>query len=154
MVPRTTDRPPGLDLPDIYRWNFAQLPVMADDVAYIDEVLAALESQLCVDHNRVYATGASNGGPDVAGRPLRASSAALVGGGRRHLVLQAATFIAKRSAPSWDAPLSRLLRAWSYLAQRRLVYHAALVGATIRSPWAGSSTWMALSTSVPLVEFF
>ena len=100
MVPRTTDRPPGLDLPDIYRWNFAQLPVMADDVAYIDEVLAALESQLCVDHNRVYATGASNGGPDVAGRPLRASSAALVGGGRRHLVLQAATFIAKRSAPS------------------------------------------------------
>ena len=62
MVPRITDRPAGLDLPEIYRWNFAQLPVMADDVAYIDEVLAALESQLCVDHNRVYATGASNGG--------------------------------------------------------------------------------------------
>lgn len=60
--PQKTERPEGLDLPEVYRWNFAQLSVMADDVAFIEELLDALESQLCVDPIRVYALGASIGG--------------------------------------------------------------------------------------------
>ena len=45
------------------RWNFAGGSGRApDDVAFIRDLLAALVSRTCVDPNRVYATGVSNGG--------------------------------------------------------------------------------------------
>ncbi len=43
-------------------WNSSQLPdPEPDDVAFISELLSALESQLCVDSARVFSTGLSNG---------------------------------------------------------------------------------------------
>lgn len=52
-------------LPDpIAHWNIVAAPPetgQPDDVAFIAELLDALESQLCVDSARVYSTGMSNG---------------------------------------------------------------------------------------------
>jgi polyhydroxybutyrate depolymerase len=43
-------------------WNFTTVEAgMPDDVAFISDLLDALESQLCVDPSRVYAAGISNG---------------------------------------------------------------------------------------------
>jgi polyhydroxybutyrate depolymerase len=47
-------------------WNITASPRKADDVAFIRQLLDTLESQICVDPNRVYATGVSNGGGMVA----------------------------------------------------------------------------------------
>ena len=48
-------------------WNFTMLaqlvePDEPDDVAFIAELLDALESELCIDATRVFSTGFSNGG--------------------------------------------------------------------------------------------
>ena len=44
-------------------WNSGQLPdPEPDDVAFVAELLSALESQLCIDSARVFSTGISNGG--------------------------------------------------------------------------------------------
>ena len=49
----------GLGVP---HFNNAQLPAPEpDDVAFISQLLDDLESQLCIDSDRVYATGYSNG---------------------------------------------------------------------------------------------
>lgn len=47
-------------------WNFTALeqfidPTMADDVAYVSDLLDTLEAQICIDTSRVYSTGMSNG---------------------------------------------------------------------------------------------
>jgi len=47
-------------------WNITASPRKADDVAFIRQLLDTLEGQLCVDPDRVYATGVSNGGGMVA----------------------------------------------------------------------------------------
>jgi polyhydroxybutyrate depolymerase len=44
-------------------WNIVKLgPPEFDDVAFIDELLTDLETSLCIDANKVFATGMSNGG--------------------------------------------------------------------------------------------
>jgi polyhydroxybutyrate depolymerase len=43
-------------------WNITASPSKADDVAYMRSLLDNVESQVCVDPDRVYATGVSNGG--------------------------------------------------------------------------------------------
>jgi polyhydroxybutyrate depolymerase len=43
-------------------WNITASPKKADDVAFMRTVLDTVESQVCVDAGRVYATGVSNGG--------------------------------------------------------------------------------------------
>jgi polyhydroxybutyrate depolymerase len=49
------------------RWNIAGASGQApDDVAFVHDLLAALESRTCVDSTRVFATGVSNGGGMVA----------------------------------------------------------------------------------------
>lgn len=43
-------------------WNFLTgIPESPDDVAFIDDLLDALEAQLCIDSSRVFSTGISNG---------------------------------------------------------------------------------------------
>lgn len=42
-------------------WNMVGVALLQDDVAFISDLLDALESQLCIDPQRVYATGISNG---------------------------------------------------------------------------------------------
>lgn len=56
--------PQGLPNADGYpHWNSSQQPSPEpDDVAFVDELLSALQSQLCIDPARVFATGISNGG--------------------------------------------------------------------------------------------
>lgn len=44
------------------RWNNRLDPEGADDVAFLGDLLTALESELCIDPKRVYAAGLSNGG--------------------------------------------------------------------------------------------
>jgi len=49
------------------RWNLSGAAGAApDDVAFISSLITQLEGQLCIDHNRVYAAGISNGGGMVA----------------------------------------------------------------------------------------
>jgi polyhydroxybutyrate depolymerase len=43
-------------------WNISAAPKKPDDVAFIRLLLDTVESQVCVDPDRVYATGVSNGG--------------------------------------------------------------------------------------------
>src|SRR5436190_17322708 len=43
-------------------WNITASPGKADDVAYMRSLLDNVESQVCLDPDRVYATGVSNGG--------------------------------------------------------------------------------------------
>lgn len=43
------------------QWNNAQLPSGVDDVAFISGLLDHLESTLCIDPERMYAAGISNG---------------------------------------------------------------------------------------------
>lgn len=47
-------------------WNIQALPRKPDDVTFIRTLLETVESQVCVDPHRVYATGVSNGGGMVA----------------------------------------------------------------------------------------
>ena len=47
-------------------WNIEASPRKPDDVAFIRTVLDTVESQVCIDPDRVYATGVSNGGGMVA----------------------------------------------------------------------------------------
>ena len=42
-------------------WNIVLLGAEPDDLGFIDDLLSALESQLCVDSDRIYAAGMSNG---------------------------------------------------------------------------------------------
>jgi polyhydroxybutyrate depolymerase len=44
------------------RWNARGDPAQPDDVQFVEGVLAAVEEDYCVDANRVYAAGYSNGG--------------------------------------------------------------------------------------------
>ena len=43
-------------------WNIQTLPNKPDDVTFIRTLLDTVESQVCIDPHRVYATGVSNGG--------------------------------------------------------------------------------------------
>jgi polyhydroxybutyrate depolymerase len=47
-------------------WNITASPNKADDVAFMRTLLDTVESQVCIDPARVYATGVSNGGGMVA----------------------------------------------------------------------------------------
>jgi polyhydroxybutyrate depolymerase len=51
--------PDGAGTPQ--QWNNLQLAELPDDVAFIRELLDHLEATLCIDPDRVYATGISNG---------------------------------------------------------------------------------------------
>lgn len=51
--------PDGAGTPQ--QWNNLQLPALPDDVAFISDLLDHLESTLCIDPDRVYAAGISNG---------------------------------------------------------------------------------------------
>jgi polyhydroxybutyrate depolymerase len=51
--------PDGAGTPQ--QWNNLQLDGLPDDVAFISELLDQLEETLCIDSERVYATGISNG---------------------------------------------------------------------------------------------
>jgi polyhydroxybutyrate depolymerase len=51
--------PDGAGTPQ--QWNNLQLDELPDDVAFIGELLDHLEATLCIDPERVYATGISNG---------------------------------------------------------------------------------------------
>jgi polyhydroxybutyrate depolymerase len=42
-------------------WNTTQLPLLVDDVAFVDELLDDLEANLCIDGSRVFSSGMSNG---------------------------------------------------------------------------------------------
>jgi hypothetical protein len=44
------------------QWNNTQNPLLADDVAFVDELLDDLEANLCIDASMVFSTGLSNGG--------------------------------------------------------------------------------------------
>jgi polyhydroxybutyrate depolymerase len=44
------------------RWNVPVQDSRADDVTYIKDVIAHVESQVCIDASRIYATGFSGGG--------------------------------------------------------------------------------------------
>lgn len=46
----------------IQHWNSRQMPDDADDVTFVDALLTKISAELCVDANRVYAAGYSNGG--------------------------------------------------------------------------------------------
>lgn len=52
--------PDGLG--DIPHWNYISYGSAADDVTFIDQLVAQVGDDLCVDTSRVYATGISNGG--------------------------------------------------------------------------------------------
>lgn len=58
VFPRGTGRP--------LRWNagenWRQLGAAADDVGFIQDLIGALQSDLCVDAGRIYVNGLSNGG--------------------------------------------------------------------------------------------
>jgi polyhydroxybutyrate depolymerase len=47
-------------------WNIQALPAKPDDIAFMRTLLDTVESQVCIDPDRVYATGVSNGGGMVA----------------------------------------------------------------------------------------
>jgi polyhydroxybutyrate depolymerase len=47
-------------------WNITASPNKPDDVAFMNQLLDTIESQVCIDQDRVYATGVSNGGGMVA----------------------------------------------------------------------------------------
>jgi len=47
---------------DPHRWNSSLAPGGADDVLFVNDLLDKLEAELCVDTDRVFATGYSNGG--------------------------------------------------------------------------------------------
>lgn len=47
-------------------WNISASPGKPDDVAFVNQLLDTVEAQVCVDPDRVYATGVSNGGGMVA----------------------------------------------------------------------------------------
>ena len=65
-LPAITVFPDG-DLNDGKRsWQGAPYASGADDVAFVTELLDSVESEHCVDLNRVYATGKSNGGGMVS----------------------------------------------------------------------------------------
>ncbi|HZP57894.1 MAG TPA: PHB depolymerase family esterase [Dehalococcoidia bacterium] len=49
-------------LGDPQAWNFIPTASGADDVGFVRDVLDRVESQLCIDETRVYATGISSGG--------------------------------------------------------------------------------------------
>lgn len=44
------------------RWNAPDMPGGANDMLFVDDLLARLDSQLCTDPARTFATGYSNGG--------------------------------------------------------------------------------------------
>ncbi len=46
----------------IQHWNMRRTPGDADDVAFVDALLTKVSADLCVDADRVYAAGYSNGG--------------------------------------------------------------------------------------------
>jgi poly(3-hydroxybutyrate) depolymerase len=60
-------------------------PVPADDVGFVDEIVADLQAQLAIDRHRVYASGFSNGARFAArlsvDRSTRIAAAAYSGGG-------------------------------------------------------------------------
>ena len=51
--------PDGAGTPQ--QWNNLQLDALPDDVAFIRRLLHHLETTLCIDSSRIYATGISNG---------------------------------------------------------------------------------------------
>ncbi|UVI36177.1 alpha/beta hydrolase family esterase [Brevibacterium spongiae] len=66
QLPAITVFPDG-DLKDGKRsWQGAPYASGADDVAFVADLLDAVESEHCIDLNRVYATGKSNGGGMVS----------------------------------------------------------------------------------------
>lgn len=65
-LPAITAFPDG-DLNDGKRsWQGAPYASGADDVAFVSDLLDSIESEHCIDLNRVYATGKSNGGGMVS----------------------------------------------------------------------------------------
>lgn len=65
-LPALTVFPDG-DLNDGKRsWQGAPYASGADDVAFVSDLLDSIESEHCIDLNRVYATGKSNGGGMVS----------------------------------------------------------------------------------------
>lgn len=52
--------PQGLGV--IPHWNYISSGLASDDVSYIENLVARMGDDLCVDMSRVYATGISNGG--------------------------------------------------------------------------------------------
>ena len=54
VTPDATGSPPF--------WNGMAVPGATDDVAFVRDLLAKLESDLCLDQGRIYAEGYSNGG--------------------------------------------------------------------------------------------
>jgi polyhydroxybutyrate depolymerase len=54
VFPEATGTPQG--------WNAEAFSAGEDDIAFVRELLASLEASLCIDPQRVYATGYSNGG--------------------------------------------------------------------------------------------
>lgn len=65
-LPAITVFPDG-DLNDGKRsWQGAPYASGADDVAFVSDLLDSIESEHCIDLNRVYATGKSNGGGMVS----------------------------------------------------------------------------------------
>ncbi len=52
--------PDGTGTPQF--WNTRQTPGRAQDVEFVDALLTSVSAELCVDADRVYATGYSNGG--------------------------------------------------------------------------------------------
>jgi polyhydroxybutyrate depolymerase len=55
VTPEGSGSPSGWDIPDVYH------DIGVDDVAFTQDVVAAVESELCIDSARIYATGMSNG---------------------------------------------------------------------------------------------
>lgn len=53
--------PDALGVPGFQNWNFTRDPGGADDFGFIDALLTDLTDRLCIDEDRVYVAGHSNG---------------------------------------------------------------------------------------------
>ncbi|WP_370035193.1 alpha/beta hydrolase family esterase [Brevibacterium epidermidis] len=65
-LPAITVFPDGDESDGKRSWQGAPYASGADDVAFVAELLDSIESEHCIDLNRVYATGKSNGGGMVS----------------------------------------------------------------------------------------
>ncbi|WP_423058240.1 alpha/beta hydrolase family esterase [Brevibacterium linens] len=65
-LPAITAFPDGDESDGKRSWQGAPYASGADDVAFVSDLLDSIESEHCIDLNRVYATGKSNGGGMVS----------------------------------------------------------------------------------------
>jgi polyhydroxybutyrate depolymerase len=60
VIPEGLPEVPGV--PDSQHWNHVQFGGLQDDVAFLSDLLDEMEATLCIDPNRIFSTGMSNGG--------------------------------------------------------------------------------------------